>query len=57
MILFFYDIEGKGFKMRRRGAKERLQEIDLAHQIEQREEANTTVREALQKSDNGGKQE
>ena len=60
VILPFYDIEGKGVKLHRRGTKatmEQLQELDLSYELEKRKESLGAVAcEILEKSDGGGKQ-
>ena len=60
VILPFYDIEGKGVKLHRRGTKatmEQLQELDLSYELEKRKENLGAVAcEILEKSDDGGKQ-
>ena len=57
MILPFYDIEGKGVKLHRRGTKatmEQLQELDLSYELEKRKESLGAVAcEILEKSDGG----
>lgn len=61
VVLPLYDIEGKGFKLHRRGtraAMEQLQEIDYKHQLDERKTENENTRKrALDTADSGGKGE
>lgn len=61
VVLPLYDIEGKGFKLHRRGTKdtmEQLQKIEMNHQLEERKtETENTRKRTLDTVDSGGKGE